>query len=54
MYLADVPLDPFQGFSLVLQTIVCASVFGFSDFLAGDEPVRPDAVMRADDDDIAL
>jgi hypothetical protein len=53
-YLADVLLDPLQGFSLIFQAIVSAGGFRGLDFLAGDESVGSDAVMRYDDYDAAV
>jgi hypothetical protein len=53
-YLADVLLDPLQGFSLVFQAIVGAGGFRGLDFLASNESVGSDAVMRYNDYDAAV
>jgi hypothetical protein len=53
-YLANVPLNPLQGFSLVPQTVVGGGCCRTLDFLAGNEPVWTDAMMRTDNNYVAL
>ena len=53
-YLSDVLLDPLHGFSLVFQTIVGAGGFRALDFLASNESVGSDAVMRYNNYDAAV
>jgi hypothetical protein len=53
-YLANVFLDPLHGFSLISQTVVSAGGFRGLDFLASNESVGPDAVMRCNDYDATV
>jgi len=50
--LANVALNPLESFSLVFQSIVDGSVF--RDFLAGNESIWTNAVVKVDDYNVEI
>lgn len=50
--LADMFLNPFQSFKLILQTII--ETGSLLDFFTRKEAVRSDAIIERDDDDVKV
>ena len=51
-HLADMFLDPFQSFKLILQTIV--ETGSLLNFFTRKETVRPHAIIERDNDDVKV
>lgn len=51
-HLADMFLDPFQSFKLILQTII--ETGSLLNFFTRKEAVRSNAIIERDDDDVKV